>query len=357
MYINIIRTAVLLVTCASTSSTLQTYETIDDLVISSNYLYVADRTTLHFLHNNLTHLCSLAVGNATISRIAVNTDETVIIVCLVDGICKSYQLENLLETNSSTLLNVSAVKAEVPIVKRVALAVTSNSSFYVGNQGLTMEANKRAIVLQQFKYDGSATFQLRTAEVPITNSSFISREFYDAFKNGYFIYYVAVDTIGNKTRLTVMRVCDDKEEHFSVVTEVELDCGFTTPSMFSITHSSLVREADHSRTMVVIATSSKSVSRVCGYWLTDIDMELQRTYNECISSDSKIPLPWADYDRAEDCSRLTKVCNILASCNYVSIYYTAKNNRMQLWINHHIFLYTSTVCKKQHPWKHSAGND
>ena len=306
MYITIIWTAVLLISCASTSSALQTYETIDDLVISSNYLYVADGTTLHFLHSNLTHLCSLAVENATISRIAVNTDETFIIVCLVDGTCKSHQIESLLEANSSTHMNVSANKAAAPTVKRVALTVTSNSSFYVG---YTKEADKRTIILQQFKYDGNTTFQLRTAEAIITNSRFISRDFYDAFKSGYFVYYIAVDTIGNETRLTVMRVCDDKEEHFGAVMEVELNCGTTTPIMLSITHSSLVR--DHSSTMIVITTSSKSVSRVCGYLLTDIDMELQRTYNECISSGSKSPLPWADYDHFEDCSRLTKVCKII----------------------------------------------
>ena len=308
MYIDIIWTAILLVTCASTSRSLQTYETIDDLVLSSDYLYVADGNTLHLLHSNLTHLCSLAMGNTTISKIAVSTDETFVIVCLLDGTCKSYQIESLLETNSSIILSVSAVKATAPTVKRIALAVTSNSSFYVGNQGYTMEASKRAIVLRQFKYNGSTTFQLRTTEALITNTNFISRDFYDAFKNGYFIYYVAVDTIGNKTRLTVMRICDNKEEHLSALIEVELGCG-TTTSVFHVTHSSLVRDPDHpSNFMLVIATSNKSVSRVCSYQLTDIDMELQRTYNECISSGTMSPLPWADYDHAEDCSRLTKVC-------------------------------------------------
>ncbi len=320
MYINVIWTAVLLVTCASTSRSLQTYETIDDLVISSDYLYVADGTTLHLLHNNLTHLCSLAMGNDIISKIAVSTDETFVIVCLVDGVCKSYQIESLLETNSSTIFNVSAVKAASPTVKGIALAVTSNSSFY---QGYTMEASKRAIVLRQFKYDRSTTFQLRTTEVLITNSNFVSRDFYDAFKNEYFIYYVVVDTIGNKTRLTMMRTRDDQEEHFSELIEVELDCR-TTTSLFSITPPSIVRDPDHSsNNVVVIATSSNSVSRVCSYQLADIDMELQRTYYEYITSGTENPLPWADYDHTKNCSRLAKV-GISINHAYFHLYmYTA----------------------------------
>ena len=301
MYINFIWTAVLLVACASTS---RSYETIDDLVISSDRLYVAEGTTLHLLHNNLTHLCSLAMGNATISNVAVSTDETVVIVCLVDGVCKSYQIESLLETNSSPNLSVSAAKAAAPPVKGIALAVTSNSMFY---QGYTTKAGKRAIVLRQFEYNGNTTFQLRTTEVLITNTNFISRDFYNVFKNGYFIYYVAVDTIGNETVLTVMRICDDQEKNVTAPIEVELDCGTTTPAAFTITTSSLIRDPYHNNITVVIATSSKSVSRVCSYQLTDIDTELHRTHNEYISSGTKSPLPWADYDNAEDCLRSTKV--------------------------------------------------
>ena len=306
MYVNVIWRAVLLVTCASSCISLQTYETIEDLVISSEYLYVADGTTLHLLHNNLTHLRSLDMGNDTISKSAVSTDEAFVIVCLINGICKSYQVESLLETNSSVILSVSVVKATSQAIKGIALAVTPNSSFY---QAYTMEASKRAIVLRQFEYDRSTTLQLRTTEELITNSNFISRDFYDAFKTGYFIYYVAVDTIGNMTRLTVMRIRDDNGEHFSEVIEVELDCGATT-SAFGITPPSLIRDPHHSgdnNIMVVIAISSKSVSRVCSYQLADIDMELQRTYYEYVSSGIENPLPWADYDHAEDCSRLTKV--------------------------------------------------
>ena len=303
MYINIIWTTILLVTCASTSRCLKTYENIDDLVISSDYLYVAEGATLHLLHNNLTHLCSLAMGNATISKIAVSTDERFVIVCLITGICNSYQIESLLDTNSSASLSVPIVKAADPTVKEIALAVTSNSSFY---QGYTMEGSKRVIVLGQFKYDGNTTFQLRTTEAPITNPNFISRDFYDAVKKGHFIYYVAVDTVGNDTRLTVLRIC----EHFDTCTliEVQLDCG-NTISVFSITPSSLIRDPDNSSDIVVvIAMTSKSISRVCSYQLANIDTELQRTYDEYISSGTESPLPWVEYDHAEDCSRLTKVC-------------------------------------------------
>ena len=312
MYINnIIWTTLLLVICvASTSCDLQS---IDDLAASSDYIYVADGSTLHLLHKNLTHLSSLTVENAAISKITVNTDETFIIVCLVDGLCESFEIETLLETNySSVFFNASAVMAAVPTVRRIALGATSNATFYVGNVGYTIETGERAIVLQQFKYNESATYQLRTTKALITSSSFIGRDFYDVFKNEHFIYYVAVDTIGNRNRLTVMRVCDDiYDEHFSAVVEVELDCsGITTPT-FNITHSSLLSDAGQSSAMLVIATTSKSGSKVYSYLLADIDMELQRAYNEFVATGSKSPLPWADYDYIEDCSRLTEVCNII----------------------------------------------
>lgn len=352
MYVNVIWRAVLLAIWASSCRSFQTYETIDDLVISSDYLYVVDGTTLHLLHNNLTHLCSLDMGNATISKIAVSTDEAFVIVCLINGICESYEIESLLETNSPVILSVSAVKATSRAIKGIALAVTPNSSFY---QAYTMEANKRAIVLRQFEYNRSTTLQLRATEELITNSKFISRDFYDAFKTGYFIYYVAVDTIGNMTRLTVMRIRDDNGEHFSELIEIELDCG-TTTSVFGITSPSLIRDPHHSgdnNTMVVIAISSKSVSRVCSYQLADIDMELQRTYYEYISSGTENPLPWADYDHVEDCSKFTKV-GISSDHAYLIIYhYAARSNRMQLWIT---FLHPSTFCNKQHPWNHYARN-
>lgn len=320
MYISNIWKVFLLATCAYVAnsagdSDLQNYRRIDDVAVSRDFLYVADGDTLHLLRSNLTHLYSMVVGNTTISKIALSTDETFIVICLLDGQCEGFQVESLLQASLSLFLNTPNVRNAVPKAKKIALAVLSSSSFYIGSEGFAT-ASERAISLRQFEHNESTTYQLRTTDAIITNSNFISRDFYNIFKYEHFIYFVAVDNIGNKSRLTVMRVCDDKtmqDEHFSAVIEIELECGIKTSALFNISGSALIRDSQQSSATLMIAISSKSGSRMCGYKLADIDKELQRAYNECISTGSKTALPWDGYDSSEECTVATsnKVYNVI----------------------------------------------
>ena len=309
MYTNILVSLLLLTYSASTTDS-QFFQNILDIAVLGDHICIADDDTLHLFHSNLTRISSLAVGTSAVSKITFNNDGSFIIVCLVDGLCKTYKTENLFETNSSFVQ--ASVVAGAPTA-RIALGATSNSTFYTGSEGYSMRTGRKSIMLKQFKYDWSATYQLRTSEAfIIRNSNFLSRDFYNVFNSKHFTYYVAVDTIGDMKKLTVMRVCDDVQDgHFRAVTEVELDCGLTVSS-FNITYTSLLSTVDHKK-ILVIATSSRNCSRVCAYHLEDIDKELKRIYHECVSSDHKIPLAWASFDYMEDCSRLTEV--------YVHIYY------------------------------------
>ena len=310
MYITALASLLLVISSAAGISD-QSLVAISDLAASSDYVYVADGNTLHLFHANLTHCSSLTVGNSAVSKVTLNIDDTFIIICSVNGLCKTYEIENLLEPNA--VVFQAEILATIPSVKRIALGATSNSTFLVGSEGQTTMSGGRTMKLSQFEYDWQSIYRRRTSEaLIITNSSFISREFYNVFKHEQFIYYIGVDFIGETNRLTVMRVCDDKyDEHFSAVTEVELDCGITA-STFNITYSSFFcnpNNASQTSEVLLITAGSMSRSQVCIYHLADIDREMQRVYDECISTNSKIPLPWATYDYTEDCSRFTEVSN------------------------------------------------
>ena len=297
----------LLVTCVASTTDSWNFQHIQDVAVSGDYVYIADGNTLHLLHTNLTHISSLTVGTSAVSKITLNNDT--IIACLKDGQCKTYETESLFETNYLTFLNVTVASA-APTARRIALGTTTNSMFYVGSEGYFKRNDRKDIILKQFKYDwhAHAMYQLRTSKaLTITNSNFLSRDFYYIFQNEQFIYYVAMDTTGDKSGLTVMRVCNEVyDDYFTAVTEVELDCG-PDMSSFNVIHSSILSTADQNRFLVII-TGSRNGSRVYAYHLVDIDRKLKDVYHECVSTDNKIHLPWARFGHTNDCSSFTEVC-------------------------------------------------
>ena len=305
---NKVLVSILFVACLVNISDSQIFQAtvpIQDIAVSSDYVYVADSHVLHLLLTNLTHISSLTMRASGVSEIALNSDATFIVVCFLDGFCKPYEIQTLLETNSVHFH--TSPTATVPTDKRKALGALSNSTFYVGCEGYTSSTGQRAIILRQFQFDWSVAYQLRTFEALITNSSFVSREFHNVLKEDKYIYYIAVDTIGDENRLTVMRVCDDVNgEHFSAVSEVKLDCGIITP-FFDITYSSLLPDINQANKSLVITTSSTNGSQVCIYPIVDIDRELQRVYLECVSTNNKLSLPWTNYEYTENCSAFDEV--------------------------------------------------
>lgn len=303
-----IQISFLFLTCFASTSNSQIFQSalaIQDVAVSSDYVYVSDSSTLHVLHNNLTHIASLTIGVSSVSKIVLNSDDTFIIVCLLDGMCKVCKIENLQETNS-LLFPIASVQ----MPNRIALGTTSNSTIYVGSEEYSTRSGRRSILLKHFEYNSSTINKIRSATLVVTNSRFLKREFHEVFKAGKFIYYIAVDTVGDENRLTAMRVCDDvNDDHFSAITEVELDCGINTTS-FNVSSISFYNAKQTNETdLLVITTSSRSGSQVCLYCLSDINRELQRIYNECVSTNTKVPLPWADHEYIHDCSRFTEVCN------------------------------------------------
>ena len=294
--------SVLFVACLvsiSDSQIFQTKVTVQDIAVSSDYVYIVDNFALHLLFANLTYISSFTVGGSGVSKIALNVDATFIIVCFYDGYCNTYEIPRLLETRSVHFH--ASFTATVPTVRRIALGAPSNSTFYVGSAGYSSNTGQQSIILKQFQLNLSATHHFRTFEALVTNPDFLSREFNNVVKKDKYIYYVAVDTIADENSLTVMRVCDDVNgEHFSAVSEVKLDCGIVTPS-FDITYSSLLNES------LVIATSSRNGSQVCIYPLVNIDRELRSAYLECASTDINLSLPWSNYEYTENCSVLDKV--------------------------------------------------
>lgn len=315
---NIIVELLLFVACVALASTtdLRIFQRIQDVAVSGDYVYIADSNTLHLLHTNLTHISSLTVGTSAVSKLTLNNDT--IIACLIDGQCKIYQTDSLFETNYSTIFHVT-IAAAAP-TKRIALEMTKNSMFYVGSQGYSKRTDRKDIILKQFKYDwhAHAMYQLRTSKaLTVTNSNFLNRDFYYVFQNEQFIYYVAVDTTGDKSGLTVMRVCNEVyDDYFRAVIEVELDCEIVVSS-FNVIHSSVLSTADQNRFLVII-TGSRNGSRVYAYHLADIDKKLKDAYHECVSTDNKIGLPWASFGHIKDCSSFTEVCVTLVTRSSVS---------------------------------------
>lgn len=302
---NIAELLLFVIFVASTTDS-RIFQHIQDVAVSGDYVYIADSNTLHLLHTNLTHISSLTVGTSPVSKITLNDDT--IIACLIDGQCKIYETQSLFQTNYSMFFHVT-IAAAAPTA-RIALGMTTNSTFYVGSEGYSKRTDRKDIILKQFKYDwhAHAMYQLRTSKaLTITNSNFLNRDFYYVFQSEQFIYYVAMDTTGDKSGLTVMRICNEVyDDYFRAVIEVELDCEIVVSS-FSVIHSSILSTADQNRFLVII-TSSRNGSRVYAYHLADINKKLKDVYHECVTTDNKIGLPWASFGHTKDCSSFTEVC-------------------------------------------------
>ena len=295
----------------------QNFETVQDIAVSSDYIYVAERNVVHLLHTNLSHHSSLRVGSNSISKITLNTDKSAIIICLVDGLCKACNIQSLLEDSPA---QCASVVATIPWTESIALGAASDSTFYVGSEGYIAQNVKRSIILRQFKYGRHAASQLRTSgALTVTNQGFRKKEFHDVFLSKKHVYYIAVDAIGRNDKLIVMRACAEaNNEYFSAITEIELDYCGVNETVFNFTYSSLESNIMGGSEVLVIVSNGRNGGQICMYDLAVIEQEVHRAYyNECINN--KGPLPWIDYDATEDCSSFVEVLHKYRYCLYVII--------------------------------------
>ena len=280
------------------------FTTIQATAVSSDYIFVAEESVLHLLHTNLTHHSSVHMGLNFVSKMALSSDKTAIIIFSVDGSCKVCKIQDLLADDSATCTTLVVTASST---KSITLGVVSNSTFYTGSEEYNATTFKRSMILKQFEYNWRTAFQVKVSDaLIITNSNFQSRKFYDVFQNEQYVYYVAVDTIGGDNSIVVMRTCD--EANLSAIMEIKLDCGLN--ETFNFIYSSVLYNVNKTDGLLVIATSSSSTSggQVCVYELTDIDEGLYRAYFECISTNKRSPPPWTNRDHTEDCSSIIQVC-------------------------------------------------
>lgn len=278
-----------------------------DMTIStSGDLYISAGRTLYSLNCNLIVDESVLVttGNTNVTRIALSSNDSKIVLCLTDGSCLVYATEFLTLGRENTLASVTIPGETVALL---SVPTTLEDTFYVGSEGAVTPGGAQMIALGQYGIDEfSYTSRTSGVDLTISNDSFVSREFFSAFSHGEFVYFVVMDngTSPSIHSIRILRLCNSaNESYFRALYEVRLQCGTITPDT-KIVSFSLV---GMSGMRAVIGVTGDGRNHFCSFQVLDVDREIGRTFDECLSGNNEIPLAWAGANFIDDCSHFTAV--------------------------------------------------
>ena len=285
----------------------------DMTISSSGDVYVSAGSTLYSLNSSLflDESVLLTTRNTNVSRMALASNGSQIILCLTDGSCLVYATEFLTLGRENTLSSVTVPGESVALL---SVSTTLEDTFYVGSEGAMPPGGSQVIALGQYGLDEfSFTSRSSGVDLTISNDSFVSRDFFTAFSHGEFVYFVVMDngTAPTIHSIRILRLCNSaNESYFGALYEVRLDCGTIAPDT-KIASFSLV---DSSGTRAVIGVTGHGQNHFCSFQVSDIDREIERTFDECLAGSGEIPLVWAGADYIDDCSHFTAVSVTYSLC-------------------------------------------
>lgn len=282
----------------------------DVAVSSSGQLYIVAGKKLYLLQSNLSlqQSITLTAKDTTANKVVLSLDETTLIACLRDGTCFIYAVEDHSLTFqygvNAAIANEGVAVAEGGIIP---------NQFYFGSSGYINPGENHVILLKA--YDFFWGEEMRSSEnFIVTNSSFVSRDFYHAFKYSSYIYYIVIDTATNLSLsgIKVLRVCDDvNDTSFSAMFEVELRCSNMEQNTIIANSVQIVEGYRGTRGVtILIGFRSENGHKVCSFDISDVDTAIENVFQECIDGIHKIPLPWVDYSLIADCSFFSEVRDI-----------------------------------------------
>ena len=275
-------------------------ETPRDMIVGNGYIYLLSSNTLYQLHRNLTiqSQITLVSGrfNAEPLKMILSENETEIVVCYSNGQCIVYDAEYLFIFGQP--LSVSSFTSE-----EIAMVRLTSQTMYTASEGI--HGTSRVIRLAQYTLNYDEIHLEHSRILTVTNSTFSTRTFFDAFQSDKYVYFIAldsVDTPSSSTKsITAMRVCHD-EAGFSGIYEIALSCGHDIGLDATINTVSL----DRGNNVLLIGLSSVNHSMLCSFAVSDINQRLTCTFDECNAGIHRIPLPWAGYEEF-DCTKFSGV--------------------------------------------------
>ena len=256
-------------------------------------VFLAAGNQLLRLDSTLTLQENVTLGSSVL-RVALNSDERRVVVCLSDLSCAVYNASDFSAGEQSRRTGATA-SSDV-----VALFTARENSFYVGSvvggASPSMNLGQYGFVEESFA---------RSTSYHIQRTGFM-RTFIGGFVSGTNAYYFMADGSPSEVRgLRVLRACDiptcsmgSSLCNFDALYELRIDCGRGSfPSTSVICGLSVLDSfAGSSDTTVVLARCNaagvSARNRVCSFRLADIDREMDRKYTECTGGTGDIQVSW-----------------------------------------------------------------
>ena len=208
--------------------------------------------------------------------------------------------------NSSSLASgaIATVSGAQYLTENGMAVIAVDHSFYLGSEGEVGAGSE--IQLSQYQY---------TTEVPVRAREYLvdavdgfDRMFYGGFaRNGYVYYFVADQVLSSAAGIRVLRVCDCESgscssSSFEALYELTLQCGSGSSSTTEVCGVTLLETlADRDEPVVVVTQCEVDTrNRVCGYLLSDIDSNMNTSYEQCRDNAVALPeidLPWESVAR------------------------------------------------------------
>ena len=176
------------------------------------------------------------------------------------------------------------------------------SGYYLGSEGEVGADNR--IQLSQYQYTAG---DVRTRDYNVDASGGFDRLFYGGFARNGYVYYFVADQAQSESGIRVLRVCDCESgscssSSFEALYELTLRCSGGSSSTTEVCGVTLLEMFADRDEPVVIVTQCEAGTRnhVCGYLLSEIDSDMDTSYEQCRDNDAALPeidLPWESVTR------------------------------------------------------------
>lgn len=250
---------------------------------SGDFIAILDRFLLFIHHNSSDVKVLLRLDHGQVGVAA--SDISAILICFGDGGC-SY-IADILEQNSS---NIDIYKVENVATSSVPISMSVvYDTYYIASSAHTQSGTIRISqynIAAKYFLQSKGNFQER-----ITNNEFISREFHYNFDDGFYVYFIAMDTSSAYNRkIKLLRVCHEENatatNGLSSMFEIELYCGLLNANARIVSFSQLHE--------VVILGLSGAAANFCAFTTTAVNAAITRAYNHCYENTThKFQRPWS----------------------------------------------------------------
>lgn len=289
-----------------------------DMLVGDDSVYVLRSSGVTKLSRNLSLLSRDSfqfLGSSSIQSdafiMAINDDETEMLVCFAYGNC--FLFDTMEYLTDSSLVSASLGFSN----NNMVLTSIQTNSFYIAHQAQDKISSYRFIQLTHYsieepgteydyydEYIPSQVRLIRSVSLRISNSSFLNRNFLHTFRHNSYTYFVGLDEFNNSMqRIFMMRVCGQQNELFSTdgfdMYEIALSCG-------SVSQEASIIGMFISHNMMFVDISELNYTKQCVFNITDINFMMDSTYDVCLKENYSNPLPWASSDRYK-CDTLSRV--------------------------------------------------